>query len=337
MASDDDAEPICPPLPCIACPPRVQQVMSRVLRAASCVEGTEVRVFGSSVNGFGDGSSDVDVVLSAGKAQLVAGLQLGKCKRKDLAAQTLRKLQRLLKQCGFHIDLLIARAKVPIIKMSLDCDGDYIECDLSVNNLLPVFNTKLLRCYADLDPRVVDVVQECKRWAKEQQVHGADRGNLSSYAFTLLVIFYMQIRGALPCLQSDGKPSWYSEGARRFNVAMVEAAPIPSPAAVSFADFVFFYSEEFQWGDCVVSVRTGRCDPPEKYPDLKIKARTGVEKEELDYFLHIEDPFDIQRNLSCVLGPGSNYSLWEALRSFKTKAARNQRRWVGRMGPRSAA
>ena len=49
-------------LPTIPYPVRVQHVIRRVLQAASSVEGAEVRAFGSSVNGFGDSSSDVDVV-----------------------------------------------------------------------------------------------------------------------------------------------------------------------------------------------------------------------------------------------------------------------------------
>ena len=40
---------------------------------------------------------------------------------------------------------------MPVLKLKLGAD----DCDMSVNNLLPVFNTRLLRAYVDLDARVV--------------------------------------------------------------------------------------------------------------------------------------------------------------------------------------
>jgi len=321
-------------LPTIPYPVRVQHVIRRVLQAASSVEGAEVRAFGSSVNGFGDSSSDVDVVLSANKACFAEGLGLGRVSKKDLEPRVLGKLRQELRKRGFTINLFIPQAKVPIIKLSLEHAGDCIDCDLSVNNLLPVFNTKLLKSYADFDHRLVELVQTCKAWARDEGVHGADRGNLSSYAFTLMVIFYMQMRGVLPCLQREAllNPVWYSEGGQRYNVAMEDDGDCSHPGGpVSFPDFARFYHDEFDWGERVVSVRTGESAPPEEYPDLKMKPRSGITDEEWDYFLHIEDPFDTQRNLNCVLAPGSNYRLWEAL-----GRAKRQRRWVGRSGPRKA-
>ncbi|CAE7877476.1 Tut7 [Symbiodinium microadriaticum] len=302
-------------LPAIPYPARVQHVIRRVLQAASSVEGAEVRAFGSSVNGFGDSSSDVDVVLSANKACFAEGLGLGRVSKKDLEPRVLGKLRQELRKRGFTINLFIPQAKVPIIKLSLQHAQDRIDCDLSVNNLLPVFNTKLLKSYADLDLRLVELVQTCKAWARDEGVHGADKGNLSSYAFTLMVIFYMQMRGVLPCLQREAlfDPVWYSEGGQRYNVAMEDAGDCSHPGGpVSFPDFARFYHDEFEWGERVVSVRTGESAPLEEYPDLRMKPRSGITDEEWDYFLHIEDPFDTRRNLNCVLAPGSNYRLWEA-------------------------
>ncbi|CAE7715447.1 Tut7, partial [Symbiodinium sp. CCMP2456] len=149
-------------LPTIPYPARVQHVIRRVLQAASSVEGAEVRAFGSSVNGFGDSASDVDVVLSANKACFAEGLGLGRVSKKDLEPRVLGKLRQELRKRGFSIILFIPQAKVPIIKLSLQHAGDCIDCDLSVNNLLPVFNTKLLKSYADLDLRLVELVQTCK-------------------------------------------------------------------------------------------------------------------------------------------------------------------------------
>ena len=312
-------------LPSMTYPSQVNFVIAQILRAAASVRGVEVRAFGSSANGFGDASSDVDVVLAATRASLVDGLGLGDG---DLAPRVLRKLERKLQDQGFKILQRILSARVPILKMSIQLPaGKSLECDLSVNNLLPVFNTKLLRSYADINPHVVKLVQTCKGWAKENGVHGAARGNLSSYAFTLMVIFFMQIRGDLPCLQADAdsQPEWYFEDHKKYNVFIDDESDYSRYGEyddASFADFIRFYSKDFRWGEWVVSIRTGECLPLKKYPKLSKQPRSGVFRYEMDYFIHIEDPFDISRNLHCVLGPGKNEKLWDAFESTPTG-----RRW----------
>jgi hypothetical protein len=61
-----------------------------------------------------------------------------------------------------------------------------------------------------------------------------------------------------------------------------------------------------------VSVRTGKLRPVKSYPKLRTRRGGRTEAEERD-MLHIEDPFDITRNLNCVMGPGKNLKLWKAL------------------------
>ena len=39
-----------------------------------------------------------------------------------------------------------------------------------VNNVLPLYNTRLLAAYATLEPAAVQLVQAVKKWAKEKQV-----------------------------------------------------------------------------------------------------------------------------------------------------------------------
>ena len=53
------------------------------------------------------------------------------------------------------------------------CSRRFRECDLSVNNLLPVYNTRLLRLYGELDPRLIAYVREFKAFAMRENVHGA--------------------------------------------------------------------------------------------------------------------------------------------------------------------
>ena len=145
-----------------------------------------------------------------------------------------------------------------------------------MNNVLPVFNTRLLKAYADLDPVVVKLVKTVKPWAKRAGVQGAPAGNLSSYALTLMVIYFAQIRGALPVLQGDHvipqveqecnvafaiPEGWRSakddpspEEAREEPESEEPSLPVKtgrssfgtskSGADLSFAEFVRFYSVE---------------------------------------------------------------------------------------------
>jgi DNA polymerase sigma len=64
-----------------------------------------------------------------------------------------------------------------------------LRCDLGINNLLAVRNSKLLRDYCALDPRVRQMVYLIKHWAKRRNINDPFRGTLSSYAYVLMVSF----------------------------------------------------------------------------------------------------------------------------------------------------
>ena len=67
--------------------------------------------------------------------------------------------------------------------------------------MLPVYNTQLLDRYASIDPRVSQLGHFVKCWAKRRGLKGADRGFLSSYAWILQVIKYVQYCNLVPCLE----------------------------------------------------------------------------------------------------------------------------------------
>jgi DNA polymerase sigma len=57
-----------------------------------------------------------------------------------------------------------------------------LSCDICVNNLLAVVNTKLLRDYAQIDRRLRQLAFIVKYWAKIRRVNETYQGTLSSYA-----------------------------------------------------------------------------------------------------------------------------------------------------------
>ena len=118
----------------------------------------DVLMYGSMASGFGE-NADVDAtVIAPGRSAL----------------QVLRNLAAVLPTAGFELREEIYRARVPILR--LVTNG--IDFDLSVNNVLPVFNTQLIKAYGEIQPGVVDLVREVKRWAKAAGVLGAAAGHL---------------------------------------------------------------------------------------------------------------------------------------------------------------
>ncbi|CAE7327156.1 tent2-b [Symbiodinium microadriaticum] len=305
-------------VPRIECSERVTDLKKRVRQAAlrARFERVEVHAFGSSVNGFGDETSDIDLVLDVPEEileQIVPWSYL-----RDLVPATLDYLSDYLVQEGFQVREKVLSAKVPILKLTIDG----VECDLSCNNLLPVFNTKLLSLYAEKDPRVVEMARRVKTWAKKEGVHGATNGHLSSYTFNLMVIFYMQQKGGLPCLQTnaDNHPQWYGErsGRKAWNVFIDEAPRAETELqhhrdAATLRRFAQFLTDDkdFSWGRDVISIRQGKVLPIDSMCFRELNRRL---RDWDDNLLHIEDPFDISRNLSCVFSPGSNRRLWNAVR-----------------------
>jgi len=57
-----------------------------------------------------------------------------------------------------------------------------ISCNICINKLLAVVNTKLLRDYAHIDPRLRQLAFIIKHWAKSRRVNETYHGTLSSYA-----------------------------------------------------------------------------------------------------------------------------------------------------------
>lgn len=148
-------------------PRDVLLVMACVEKALHCIRGGRLFAYGSSANGFGDRASDVDLVLQASRRSLLDGLKLGTCPPEDLARCTLVALRDHLRSVGIRVREQILHARVPVLKLIVKVDGQRnVDCDLSINNLLPVFNTRLVRSYANADSRAIGITQQVKQWAK---------------------------------------------------------------------------------------------------------------------------------------------------------------------------
>ena len=84
----------------------------------------------------------------------------------------------------------ITSAKVPIIKF---LHYEYhVEGDISLYNILAQENTRMLRLYSLIDIRVRILGYMVKLFAKICDIGDASRGSLSSYAYILMLIHYLQ-------------------------------------------------------------------------------------------------------------------------------------------------
>lgn len=67
-----------------------------------------------------------------------------------------------------------------------------LDCDISLQNPLALANTRLLRAYSEIDPRVRELAFLIKHWAKSRHLNSPANGTLSSYGFILLLIHFLQ-------------------------------------------------------------------------------------------------------------------------------------------------
>ncbi len=66
-----------------------------------------------------------------------------------------------------------------------------VEVEILMNNQLGVENSQLLKCYSKIDPKVAELVRVIKTWAKNYEVLGSQDGCINSYAYVLLVLYYL--------------------------------------------------------------------------------------------------------------------------------------------------
>lgn len=77
-----------------------------------------------------------------------------------------------------------------------------VACDISVNNLLAVVNSKLLGAYVHTDTRLRTLGYSVKWWAKGRNINDRARGTVSSFSLILMLIHFLQRHANPPVLPS---------------------------------------------------------------------------------------------------------------------------------------
>ncbi|KAG8190378.1 hypothetical protein JTE90_022022 [Oedothorax gibbosus] len=186
--------------------------------------------FGSGTNGLGFKGCDADVSLQTfndgdyvilKEIPSLSSVKNGTVSRETLSRMTprytLNFIAKILREhCpDVNKSILYINARVPILRFY---NSKYdIFCDLSCEHKFSLLNTMLLRLLCNLDERFAILAKIIRYWGKYGGFVG-DIENFNSYAFSLLVVHFLQTRSqpALPSIQEIIQKSEYL---RKGNVA----------------------------------------------------------------------------------------------------------------------
>ncbi|KAL8203357.1 UNVERIFIED_CONTAM: Terminal uridylyltransferase 7, partial [Gekko kuhli] len=274
--------------------------------------GTKLSLFGSSKNGFGFKQSDLDICMTIDGLESAEGLD---------CIRIIEELAKVLKKhSGLRNILPITTAKVPIVKFFHVRSG--LEVDISLYNTLALHNTRLLSSYAAIDPRVKYLCYTMKVFTKMCDIGDASRGSLSSYAYTLMVLYFLQQRNppVIPVLQEiyeeQKKPEILVDGWNVYYFDKIDELPAfwsdfgknNESIGELWLGLLRFYTEEFDFKEHVICIR-------------RKNLLTTFKKQWTSKYIVIEDPFDLNHNLGAGLS--------RKMTNFIMKAFINGRRVFG--------
>ncbi|OMJ22307.1 Poly(A) RNA polymerase cid11 [Smittium culicis] len=258
--------------------------LSYILKNEFPDSDVEICVFGSSVNGLGTFSSDVDICLIT----------------KDHSLENILLLNKALRKYSIKT-FCIPRARVPIVKLF---DPELRVCsDINVNNTIALVNTKMIQTFLAIDPRALPFAMVIKHWAKQREINDAAfGGTLSPYSWVNLALSFLQMRNPpiLPTLHPSENP--YVDPTLDYrtqkpnlefnhNLSKLIGYGTQNKESIGELLFEFFkhFGTEFDYLNNVVSLRHGRyLDKKEKGWDI------GRPKK----ILCIEEPFSTWLNLA---------------------------------------
>lgn len=308
----------------------VRKLLERLIRTIE--PDSRLLSFGSTANGFSLRNSDMDLCCLIDSEDKLA------------AADLVTMLGDLLeRETKFHVKTL-PHARIPIVKLTLDPSPGLphgIACDIGFENRLALENTRLLMCYAMIDPtRVRTLVLFLKVWSKRRKINSPYKGTLSSYGYVLLVIYYLvHVKNppVLPNLQQmpplrpitkeethlNGFNIWFFDDIDLLRQRWVSENP--DSVAELLIDFFRYYARDFQYNTGVASIRSGLLKKEAKgWQNDYSGGRYDPSRERNR--LCIEDPFEIDYNVArCVTKDGLYTIRGEFMRAARVLATRPDR------------
>ncbi|KAL3319693.1 Terminal uridylyltransferase 4, partial [Cichlidogyrus casuarinus] len=147
--------------------------------------GITFELFGSCANGFGSKTSDLDICVTFAEysdESRQASTKEGIVKMLPIFRKQMFSIPGVSYACP------VTTAKVPILKFGLD---NSMQGDLSFYNLA-IHNTRMIRKYAELEPKFKILGLALKTLTKAVSINDASSGTISSYGYILMLIHYLQ-------------------------------------------------------------------------------------------------------------------------------------------------
>ncbi|KAM0786095.1 hypothetical protein ACM66B_006906 [Microbotryomycetes sp. NB124-2] len=299
--------------------------------------GARLLPFGSMANGFALRNSDMDLCCILDKDQPLKP-----------ASGLVELLGSLIeKETNFHVKML-PRARIPIIKLTMPPTSSVpfgMSCDIGFENRLALENTRLLRTYSLVDPRLRVLVLFLKVWTKRRKINNPYRGTLSSYGFVLLVIHFLaQVKKppVLPNLQQlpltktvpleelemDGNDVTFFDDLD--SLPNVWQCTNQDNVGDLLIEFFRYFSKDFTYNQSVISIRSevgcltkeskGWMHENDYDPDIIIRDQ---------YRLCIEDPFQLDYNVGRTVTRDGLYTIrGEFMRAFRLLTSRSSGHWA---------
>lgn len=305
----------------------VRKLLERLIRTIE--PDSRLLSFGSTANGFSLRNSDMDLCCLIDSAERLSA--------SDMVTMLGDLLERETK---FHVKPL-PHARIPIVKLSLDPSPGLphgIACDIGFENRLALENTRLLMCYAMIDPtRVRTLVLFLKIWSKRRNINSPYQGTLSSYGYVLLVIYFLihvknppvlpnlqQMPPLRPISQEDthigGHNTWFFDDIELLRQRW-QSSNTDSVAEL-LIDFFRYYSRDFTYNTGVASIRGGLLKKDSKGWQNELTTSRYNDSRERNRFC-IEDPFEIDFNVArCVTKEGLYQIRGEFMRASRILAMR---------------
>ncbi len=263
-------------------------------------KGSNLQAFGSSQTGLNLRNGDVDLCLIINS--------------KDVK-KILKRMRGILNDQGMEDIITIPRARIPIVKFRDPRSG--FEVDIAINNSLALHNTKLLKAYAECDPRLKDLILIVKHWALQRAICDAYEGTFSSYGWTLLAIAHAQMiePNLAPNLQLAEEREEVKIGKDVYDVTVSEQISSGDSKCTTgelLAGFFERFANSWNWDEDVISIANGgsisRKEKGWKYgePDAIEAMEAAEDDTDLQmghHHLSIEDPLDKEHDLCRVVRP----------------------------------
>jgi len=230
--------------------------------------------------------------------------------------------------------ICVPGAKVPIVKI---WDPKLaVACDMNINNTMAIENTRMMKTYVEIDPRVRPLAMILKHWTKQRVLNDAcgflsqylsnTQANtavvgatLGSYTWLCMILNYLQTRDPpiLPSLhERPHKQGPIIQGVDCSfddNIEALRGFGKKNKESLGSLLFGFFkfYSYEVDYQNSVMSVRQGKVI-------TKVEKRWDIGHNNI---ICVEEPFNVWRNLSNTCDSYSAIGLHrEFRRGFKILA-----------------